>query len=73
MFLLALLLVGPLYLMLMFQTVLIKTLAKIKQAAVNLQLRDMSAKRSNVRLCPFFSRWADLPTSSCARKELTKP
>jgi hypothetical protein len=59
-FFLALLLVGPLYLMLMFQIVLIKTLAEIKQAAVNLQLRDMSAKRSNVRLCQFFSRWADI-------------
>ena len=59
-FFLVVLLLGPLYLMLMFQVVLIKTLHELRTAERNKQLRLLNSRRSAVALSVSFSLWADI-------------
>lgn len=61
---LAMLLFGPMYLIFMFQVVLIKTLAELRHAEHNKQLRFLSARRSAVSLSVSFSLWADITICS---------
>ena len=59
-FFLAMLVAGPLYMVLMFQVVLIKTLSDLRTAELNRQLRLLDAQRKNVALATNFRCWADL-------------
>jgi hypothetical protein len=59
-FFLSMLVAGPLYMVLMFQVVLIKTLSDLRAADQKRQLLLLDAQRKNVALSVMYTTWADI-------------